>query len=100
MQVQKVDYLDRTARTQTLFHRPLNVFPLFCRGILKVAEVESRFQDFPVEQFTSAVERCGFKLKLKDLSNKYFYIFDFTKTDECKKKIPEFSLKPCYYKKR
>jgi len=69
-------------------------------GILKVAEVESRFQDLPVDQFTSAVERCGFKLKLKDLSNKYFYLFDFTKTDECKKKVPEFALKPCYYKKR
>ena len=51
-------------------------------------------------QFTSAVDKCGFQLKLKDLSNKYFYMFDFVKMAECKKKIPEFNLKPCFYKKR
>jgi hypothetical protein len=47
-----------------------------------------------------AVEKCGFKLKWKDVSNKYFYLMDFSKMAECAKKAPEIKLKPCFYKKR
>jgi len=56
--------------------------------------------NFCVFQFTKAIEKCGFKLKWKDLTHKYFYLMDFTKTEECKKKVPEFKLKACVYKKR
>ena len=73
---------------------------MYFRGTLKVAEVESRFKDVQVEEFISNLEKFGFKLKWKDLSHTYFYLMDFKKVDKAKKKAPEFSLKPCIYKKR
>jgi len=69
---------------------------------LKIAEVESRFTgDLGLDQFVANVERMGFKLKWKDMKTEYFYLMDFEKVGPSKlKKVKEFSLKPCIYKKR
>ena len=70
-------------------------------GVLKVAEVESRFEGATgVQDFIDFVEKMGFGLKWKDLNKEYFNLFDFKKNKNNKKKAPEFELKPCIYKKR
>ena len=71
-------------------------------GVLKIAEVESRFHgEMTIDNFVPTVEKFGFTLKWKDLGKEYFYLMDFKKTVKCsKKKAPELSLKPCLYKKR
>uniref|UniRef100_A0A336MY89 Ribosomal RNA-processing protein 8 n=1 Tax=Culicoides sonorensis TaxID=179676 RepID=A0A336MY89_CULSO len=71
------------------------------RGLLKIAEVASRFDN--VKFFISNVEKCGFTLLSKDLNDKLFYFFNFKKTVDSKEvaaKVKNFSLKPCLYKKR
>uniref|UniRef100_A0A182P2N0 Ribosomal RNA-processing protein 8 n=1 Tax=Anopheles epiroticus TaxID=199890 RepID=A0A182P2N0_9DIPT len=70
-------------------------------GILKIAEVASRFEN--VNEFVNNVKKCGFELGTKDLKNKLFYFFIFKKNRTVLKgstKIKPFSLKPCLYKKR
>lgn len=70
-------------------------------GLLKVAEVASRFDD--VKVFIEFVQLCGFELVSKDLSHNLFYFLNFKKTHDVNafnKKINDFSLKPCLYKKR
>ena len=71
-------------------------------ALLKVAEVESRFTgQVSLDDFVAHVQKMGFKLKSKDLSHEYFYLLDFVKVGKSKlKKTPDFSLKPCIYKKR
>ena len=71
-------------------------------GILKIAEVESRFDgDGAITSFIQFCEKSGFSLKWKDLKKEYFYLFDFKKTSKFnKKKVMEVTLKPCLYKKR
>ena len=71
-------------------------------GVLKVAEVESRFEgELGVQNFVQFAEKSGFSLKWKDLKKDYFNLFDFKKTSKFnKKKIPDMTLKPCVYKKR
>lgn len=70
------------------------------RGLLKIAEVESRFDG--AEAFVKGVEYCGFKKVRQDFSHNLFYFFDFKKALNVvnKKKIPDITLKPCMYKKR
>ena len=59
-----------------------------------------------MEAFVSVVQKVGFKLKWKELAgkeqnkNSYFVFMDFVKTGNARKKVPEVSLKPCFYKKR
>lgn len=71
-------------------------------GLIKIAEVSSRFEK--VNAFTDFVQKCGFELINKDLSTtKVFFFFTFKKTHDVNsfnKKISNFSLKPCLYKKR
>jgi ribosomal RNA-processing protein 8 len=69
-------------------------------GILKIAEVESRFED--VHKFVAAVQKFNFKNTWKDLSHNLFYFLDFKKESDIKnkKKISTISLYPCLYKKR
>lgn len=67
-------------------------------GLLKVAEVKSRFEK--VDDFLSCVQSCGFKLLDKDVSGEYFYYFNFKKISDAMKLGSQFSLKPCLYKKR
>lgn len=69
-------------------------------GILKIAEVESRF--VKVEKFQDLLIKFGFELKAKH-HNGYFITFEFIKRETKTKKPnvkPESVLKPCLYKKR
>ncbi|XP_028908391.1 ribosomal RNA-processing protein 8 isoform X1 [Ornithorhynchus anatinus] len=69
-------------------------------GLLKVAEVASRFED--VRAFLGALAQLGFKNISKDLSNSHFYLFDFRKTGppQAKGRLPGLALRPCVYKRR
>ncbi|XP_075222945.1 ribosomal RNA-processing protein 8 isoform X1 [Lycorma delicatula] len=71
-------------------------------GLLKIAEVESRFQN--VDDFVRTIERFGFKSTSYDSSHQLFYFFNFKKISNVNKKrknkLPELNLKPCLYKKR
>ncbi|XP_032687368.1 ribosomal RNA-processing protein 8 [Odontomachus brunneus] len=70
-------------------------------GVLKIAEVESRFED--VEDFIKLLGCYGFKNTWKDLSHDLFYFMDFKKEENInmkKKTLPTVTLKPCLYKKR
>ncbi|PBC29056.1 Ribosomal RNA-processing protein [Apis cerana cerana] len=69
-------------------------------GILKIAEVESRFEH--IEDFIKVINNYGFKNTWKDLSHNLFYFLDFKKERDInnKNKLPLITLKPCLYKKR
>lgn len=69
-------------------------------GILKIAEVESRFND--VDSFVRELKSFGFTNTKTDLSHKLFYFLDFKKTSSIKNrnKLQKVSLMPCLYKKR
>ena len=70
-------------------------------GLIKIAEVSSRFEK--VGAFVDFVQKCGFELVHKDINDKLFFFFTFKKTHDVNsfnKKVPNFSLKPCLYKKR
>ncbi|RVE65072.1 hypothetical protein OJAV_G00131850 [Oryzias javanicus] len=69
-------------------------------GILKVAEVASRFEN--VRNFITALSSLGFKMVSKDVQNTHFHSFDFIKTGNAPKNVKKFGvqLKPCVYKKR
>ncbi|CAL7945075.1 unnamed protein product [Xylocopa violacea] len=70
-------------------------------GILKIAEVESRFDQ--IEDFIKTINSYGFKHTWKDLSHNLFYFLDFKKEKDIsgkKNKLPPITLKPCLYKKR
>lgn len=67
-------------------------------GLLKVAEVKSRFDK--VDEFLHHVQSCGFKLVDKDVGGDYFYYFNFKKIGDATKLGSQYSLKPCLYKKR
>lgn len=70
-------------------------------GILKIAEVESRFEQ--VKDFIEAINSYGFKIIWKDLSHNLFYFLDFEKEKDIRGRrnnLPPITLKPCLYKKR
>ena len=67
---------------------------------MKVAEVASRFKDLSIDKFVDLVSQYGFKLKWKETKYEYFYLMDFKRTSEFKKKLPDLKLQPCLYKKR
>ncbi|XP_046395672.1 ribosomal RNA-processing protein 8 [Ischnura elegans] len=69
-------------------------------GILKIAEVESRFDN--VEKFIRVICKYGFLCIGRDLSKDVFYIFDFKKEKNIKdeKTLPPIMLRACSYKKR
>ncbi|XP_011871561.1 PREDICTED: ribosomal RNA-processing protein 8-like [Vollenhovia emeryi] len=70
-------------------------------GLLKIAEVESRFEN--VKDFIRALGSYGFKSTWKDLSHNLFYFMDFRKEEDIimkKKTLPSITLKSCLYKKR
>ncbi|XP_014909179.1 ribosomal RNA-processing protein 8 [Poecilia latipinna] len=70
------------------------------RGVLKVAEVASRFDN--VQNFISALAGLGFKMISKDTENSHFFSFEFVKTGNVPQNVKKFGLqlKPCLYKKR
>ncbi|XP_051534634.1 ribosomal RNA-processing protein 8-like [Myxocyprinus asiaticus] len=69
-------------------------------GILKIAEVASRFES--VRSFLGALSSLGFKLVSKDTENSHFYSFEFIKTEKAPENVKKvrLQLKPCLYKKR
>ncbi|XP_012542065.2 ribosomal RNA-processing protein 8 [Monomorium pharaonis] len=70
-------------------------------GILKIAEIGSRFED--IKDFIRQLRNYGFKNTWKDLSYDLFYFLDFKKEKDInmkKKKSPSITLKSCLYKKR
>lgn len=70
------------------------------RGILKIAEVASRFDN--VQNFISALAGLGFKMTAKDTENSHFFSFEFLKTGDAPQNVKKsgLQLKPCLYKKR
>ena len=74
---------------------------LYLSGLIKIAEVSSRFDN--VTDFIDFVQKCGFELVSKDLTKNLFYFINFKKcydVNAFNKKVPDFTLKPCLYKKR
>ncbi|XP_069157082.1 ribosomal RNA-processing protein 8 isoform X2 [Procambarus clarkii] len=69
-------------------------------GVMKIAEVESRFGD--VQEFVNVLKKFGFHCVHKDTNGKYFFLFEFKKNRKLKKTtvLPDIILKPCIYKKR
>lgn len=69
-------------------------------GLVIIAEIQSRFDD--LRQFIRGLEACGFELLKKDINERLFYFFQFKKVRNVGKValIPQFSLKPCLYRKR
>lgn len=79
-------------------------------GILRIAEVESRFENGP-NTFIKAVEEIGFKKRVLNTQYKVFTILEFSVTDAQIQTKPKATvsnhknnegviLKPCLYKKR
>jgi len=82
-------------------------------GILKIAEVRSRFEqstssadgkkksdDSILNEFLDVMKQLGFRTKQKDRSNKMFILLEFEKTGKRPSKVATFSAKPCIYKRR
>ncbi|XP_016423840.1 ribosomal RNA-processing protein 8-like isoform X2 [Sinocyclocheilus rhinocerous] len=69
-------------------------------GLLKIAEVASRFEN--VRLFIDALSSLGFKLVNKDTENSHFHSFEFIKTGKAPVNVRKVGLqiKPCLYKKR
>ncbi|KAF3693167.1 Ribosomal RNA-processing protein 8 [Channa argus] len=69
-------------------------------GVLKIAEVASRFDN--VRGFITTLATLGFKMVSKDTENTHFYAFEFVKTGNSPENVKTFGLqlKPCVYKKR
>ncbi|XP_075544592.1 uncharacterized protein LOC142578844 [Dermacentor variabilis] len=69
-------------------------------GILKVAEVKSRFST--TQGFAKTMKKFGFQLEHLDESNKMFVLFDFKKVRSTTEHLhlPILKLMPCLYKKR
>ncbi|XP_024893644.1 ribosomal RNA-processing protein 8-like isoform X2 [Temnothorax curvispinosus] len=69
-------------------------------GILKIAEVGSRFED--VKDFIKLLRSYGFKNTWKDISHDLFYFMDFKKEKNInmkKEALPPIMLKASLYKK-
>lgn len=66
-------------------------------GILKIAEVKSRFEK--ISDFLESLKLAGFDVSKKDETNKMFVLFDCTKSDR-KPSRNTITLKPCIYKRR
>lgn len=91
-------------------------------GILKIAEVRSRFEsastseggtgktngkhsdkktnDSLLNEFLSVMLKLGFKCTQKDRNNKMFILLEFEKTGRKPSKDANFTAKPCIYKRR
>jgi len=68
------------------------------KGVLKIAEVKSRFED--VKKFMKGVSSLGFTPIEMDDSNKMFVMMQFVKTSPSSSRRPNITLQPCIYKRR
>ncbi|XP_062242607.1 ribosomal RNA-processing protein 8 [Platichthys flesus] len=69
-------------------------------GVLKIAEVASRFEN--VRSFLTALANMGFRMVSKDTENTHFYSFECVKSGNAPESVKKFGLqlRPCLYKKR
>ena len=68
-------------------------------GVLKVAEVSSRFDD--IEAWLALLHSLGFELTERDETNTHFILFEFVKSARRPaSKLDSVGLKPCIYKRR
>ncbi|KAE9359055.1 hypothetical protein PF008_g2421 [Phytophthora fragariae] len=72
-------------------------------GVLKVAEVKSRFESESlggIEGFVQTLRKMGFDCKHKDERNKMFVLFEFVKSSRKPQKVDPIEFKACEYKRR
>ena len=89
-------------------------------GVIKIAEVRSRFEatadaddghggggggkkktdDSLLNEFIDTMDELGFECTQKDRSNRMFILMEFAKTGEKPSKEATFTAKPCIYKRR
>lgn len=69
-------------------------------GLVYIAEIQSRFDN--VKDFIKKLDSFGFQLVRQDVGQKVFYFFQFKKVRNVGKvaNVPQFTLKPCLYRKR
>jgi len=72
-------------------------------GILKIAEVRSRFEGDDsggLSKFLKILKRAGFDITEKIFDNRMFFLLECVKTSRAPRIDHEFSAKACIYKKR
>lgn len=72
-------------------------------GVLKVAEVKSRFESEAlggIGGFVHALRKMGFDCKHKDERNKMFVMFEFVKSSRKPQNVGPIEFKACEYKRR
>ncbi|KAG7381319.1 25S rRNA (adenine645-N1)-methyltransferase [Phytophthora pseudosyringae] len=72
-------------------------------GVLKVAEVKSRFESESlggIEGFAQTLRHMGFDCKHKDERNKMFVLFEFVKSPRKPQNVGPIEFKACEYKRR
>ena len=89
-------------------------------GVIKIAEVRSRFEatadsedghggggggkkktdDSLLNEFIDTMDELGFECTQKDRSNRMFILMEFAKTGEKPSPEATFTAKPCIYKRR
>lgn len=72
-------------------------------GVLKVAEVKSRFETDSlggIQGFVDCMQKMGFDLKKRDEQNKMFVLFEFVKSGRKPHAKVHIELKACEYKRR
>ncbi|XP_064608821.1 ribosomal RNA-processing protein 8-like isoform X2 [Liolophura sinensis] len=67
-------------------------------GILKIAEVSSRFDSLP--QFIDSLKKLGFSSINQNTPSRMFVLLDFKKVSHPQTTALALSLKPCVYKRR
>ena len=72
------------------------------KGILKIAEVRSRFEGEAdgMKKFLRVLKRAGFNITEKPSSNKMFFILECAKSERTQDISDDYSAKACVYKKR
>ncbi len=76
------------------------------KGVLKIAEVRSRFanptnkKDDELSEFTQVLEQLGFTCRQTDRSNKMFVVLELEKIDKTPNPKVTYTAKPCLYKRR
>jgi ribosomal RNA-processing protein 8 len=72
------------------------------KGILKIAEVRSRFEGEAdgMKKFLRVLKRAGFDITEKPSSNKMFFMLECAKSERVQDINSDYSAKACVYKKR
>jgi ribosomal RNA-processing protein 8 len=73
-------------------------------GVLKIAEVRSRFESTSkrdeLDDFLEVLDRLGFECRKNDRTNKMFVLLECKKNDKKPDTRLSYSAKPCIYKRR